>query len=882
MHGSISSPGGAGASSPKPQYASFRDVVAKNPLKVFPLLIGRGPAYFRSPVRWLLGDDLLAQMRNLLAYSAYGEELDHRDWMHPEIIDLTRGIACRGEPEADAAPAQREEFWFDYLADAGDGQLTMYNLAFLSLSDLFIEGDASSAEGSAASKSPRIRLGVHEAGGEVLPRGDFLFIGGDTAYHIADHGTIRERLCKPFEWAFNELEPSSPEDASRPRYLFGIPGNHDYYDSLNGFNHAFRAPLRQSDPILAIADFKRFQETSYVALALPFDWHFWGLDTFSNKLDYRQRHFFLDRGVPEKLIVATPEPTSVFAHVSKEAARHFEKLRLPRPFLEDKNLEAGGVHLDVAGDVHHYARYWGGDGDAYASVVSGGGGAFLHPSHTEIAAADHASTPVLKRWPESTESRTITTRRLLCPWYIASGGYVWLAGALTALVLYFAAAVSPSTEILVKPIAALVFLLGRPDPALLPQRVEEVTSDAAQAAATVPAPADAWGAEFFSYFQQSDGAEADLGSFIPTPAEAFCVSVTALALVMVGLLGQKLFERATRSTDEPVFAREYAPLLLPLIAPAVVFGAVHDLPASLVPVHPLRATLLVLFYVGVLVACIAWAYRYSATLPKQAKKEGRAITRGDYRPAQIAAFLGAASAVYGVMAYGQPSFGMFVWDALVTSMLFVLFAGLPVMAAIQGAAGRPWPARLGFALLGLWQGFLIAAVPLVLTLYGEVENVLAVAAVVTAGGVLSLPLSKEATPGRLSSAWLLFGVATLMAATHRFGEAASVVESPLLELVAKPPSPARLALAGIAGSFFASLWFGWYLAVALAFNGHNNEAGGAARIDRFRHFIRFRLTKDSLTAFVIGFVDPKLDARTVTPVLIDRFTLRAKRRNATK
>jgi len=43
--------------------------------------------------------------------------------------------------------------------------------------------------------------------------------------------------------------------------------------------------------------------------------------------------------------------------------------------------------------------------------------------------------------------------------------------------------------------------------------------------------------------------------------------------------------------------------------------------------------------------------------------------------------------------------------------------------------------------------------------------------------------------------------------------------------------------------------------VCFAFNGHNNEVGGAARIENFKQFIRFRLTSDSLTGYVIAVDD---------------------------
>jgi hypothetical protein len=48
---------------------------------------------------------------------------------------------------------------------------------------------------------------------------------------------------------------------------------------------------------------------------------------------------------------------------------------------------------------------------------------------------------------------------------------------------------------------------------------------------------------------------------------------------------------------------------------------------------------------------------------------------------------------------------------------------------------------------------------------------------------------------------------------------------------------------------------GWYFAVCFVFNGHNNEVGGTARIEQFKEFIRFRLTPEALTGYVIAVDD---------------------------
>ena len=66
---------------------------------------------------------------------------------------------------------------------------------------------------------------------------------------------------------------------------------------------------------------------------------------------------------------------------------------------------------------------------------------------------------------------------------------------------------------------------------------------------------------------------------------------------------------------------------------------------------------------------------------------------------------------------------------------------------------------------------------------------------------------------------------------------------------------------------------GWYLTVAAALGAHGNEVGGAARVDRFRQFIRFRLTADALTGFVIAIDEPSADPAAIRPYVVDVFQI---------
>src|SRR5204863_9893835 len=61
----------------------------------------------------------------------------------------------------------------------------------------------------------------------LLPRGSFLFVGGDTAYHVADYSSIHERFQLPFRWAFASvrkymIEYFGPAPGLETKYFKGL------------------------------------------------------------------------------------------------------------------------------------------------------------------------------------------------------------------------------------------------------------------------------------------------------------------------------------------------------------------------------------------------------------------------------------------------------------------------------------------------------------------------------------------------------------------------------------------------------------------------------------------------------------------------------------
>ncbi len=135
------------------------------------------------------------------------------------------------------------------------------------------------------------------------------------------------------------------------------------------------------------------------------------------------------------------------------------------------------------------------------------------------------------------------------------------------------------------------------------------------------------------------------------------------------------------------------------------------------------------------------------------------------------------------------------------------------------------------------------------------------------------PWSNRARGVTLAAAWLVT-VAALWGAIVATGDQVAVaprdaVEQAVLMVVA----PLLAMLVGCAH-------FGWYLALMSALGYHNNELGGAARVDRYRQFIRFRVTADRLTGYVIGLdgvVEGRQRGDVLKPLLLDVFTIEPRR-----
>lgn len=375
-------------------------------------------------VDWL-GPRQLAStgIKSLLA-SLFGAYADKRE-VQAALLPPAAGDVY----DADYSTEGGEEFWFDYVADLADGFNPTYAVAWLL-------------------SRPSLAPSGHP---EPLPRGRILVLGGDEIYPTPTREEYQNRFRGPYEAALPCVRPGE-----RQPELFAVPGNHDWYDGLTSFSRLFCQGR-------AIGAWKTRQRRSYFAIKLPHNWWLWGIDIqLESDLDKPQMDFFsrvadkmkeeAGEAGPPRLIICTAQPTWVFCGVEDAEAKEPGRkgCRLPAAprsfdslgFFEERIVRAKGIRLVavLSGDLHHYARYEevitatdaaAGETAGPATptlptgpshrIISGGGGAYLYPTHHMPAAVEleeGAKTTRYRRrglFPSVADSRSYAPRCLGIP-----------------------------------------------------------------------------------------------------------------------------------------------------------------------------------------------------------------------------------------------------------------------------------------------------------------------------------------------------------------------------------------------------------------------------------------------------------------------------------
>lgn len=306
----------------------------------------------RQPmVKWFHPTELARTGMYVVLSKLFGAYADNR-----EIQALRPSLPLDGVSEGELAGNQptgdysdQEELWIDYVADLGDGFNSTYSIARLLAAET---------------------VAVDTEDGPInTQRGRVLIMGGDQVYPTAKSEEYQNRLAGPYRAALSFVDPAQMP----PPHLYAVPGNHDWYDGLTSFTRLFCQGRW-------IGGWKTRQSRSYFALKLPHNWWLWGIDVqLGSDIDEPQLNYFRNLAAEitpgAKIILCVAEPT--WLYTDREGIDAYNNLAV----FEDKAIrEFGHTHvIGLAGDLHAYARYCNDAGQQ--RFISGGGGAYLYPTH---------------------------------------------------------------------------------------------------------------------------------------------------------------------------------------------------------------------------------------------------------------------------------------------------------------------------------------------------------------------------------------------------------------------------------------------------------------------------------------------------------------------
>ncbi|WP_346015541.1 hypothetical protein [Bradyrhizobium sp. 153] len=287
---------------------------------------------------------------NVVISSIFGSYADRRLLIAALDTTDTAKLMQRARATRDMLrPGPDGALWLDFVADLGDGFDSTYAVATL---------------------LARKQL---EVGGRRLPRGQALIMGGDEVYPKATAEAYRNQLYWPYAWASPDPRPG--EAAGVP--LFALPGNHDWYDGLT----LFLAWFCRAKPV-PFGSWRTVQRRSYFANQITDTWWIWAIDIqLADDMDQPQADYFrtMAENMPEnsKILLCSAEPGWLYVEASSES-KSWEIVEYAIEIAENAG-RGHTVPVVISGDTHHYNRYVGPDDQQY--ITSGGGGAFLHPTH---------------------------------------------------------------------------------------------------------------------------------------------------------------------------------------------------------------------------------------------------------------------------------------------------------------------------------------------------------------------------------------------------------------------------------------------------------------------------------------------------------------------
>jgi hypothetical protein len=343
---------------------------------------------------WFSPRLLFKLVGNVILSSIFGQYADRRlmiaalDTVPPEeYIKRATALQEHFKPVNGAV-------WLDFVADLGDGFDSTYAMASL-----------------LARKELKF-------GKDQLPRGQALIMGGDEVYPAATGQAYRNQLRQPYAWAFPDHDRK--DDAGVP--VFAIPGNHDWYDGLV----LFLAFFCKEKP-WHLGNWRSLQRRSYFAIKITETWWLWATDIqLADNMDQPQADYFkfIAQAMPKdsKIILCSAEPGWLYTDTNSTSWSIMDYA------IGIANDAEKGLTIPVliSGDTHHYSRYVATDGTQF--VTSGGGGAFLHPTHQlepKVTVSWLGATKPLTLGTIPTGTEPPTSKPACYPSQKTSHGLIW-------------------------------------------------------------------------------------------------------------------------------------------------------------------------------------------------------------------------------------------------------------------------------------------------------------------------------------------------------------------------------------------------------------------------------------------------------------------------
>jgi len=334
----------------------------------------------RSMVGWYDPRVLMQSGYQVAIANIFGRHSDTR---------LIEALASQPQNEFDYS-VHGGDFWLDYVADTGDGWNSTYAIAD-------------------ALAQPTIDVD-HSGFRETTHAGRVLVFGGDEVYPYPTRNEYDARTEGPYRHAF--AGRAHPD-------VFAIPGNHDWYDSLVAFSRTFCRPER------GFANCKTHQTRSYFALKLPHNWWLAAIDLqLGADLDEPQVQYFqkvADRmDGAARLILCVPEPRWILEDAYPRHS-NYEELS-STAFLEEKVFKRK-AQVFLTGDLHFYKRHENAAG--IQKITSGGGGAFLHPTHAPKTRELRNGFKQRAAYPDEKTSLALSWRNFLFPLINPKAGWLY-------------------------------------------------------------------------------------------------------------------------------------------------------------------------------------------------------------------------------------------------------------------------------------------------------------------------------------------------------------------------------------------------------------------------------------------------------------------------